>query len=157
MSTGPINLDAKQAMFLVLLDLSSAFDTIDQGILLKRLSSVGLEGCALSWFASYMNSRSQSVKICESLSSRVQLPYGVPQGSVLGPSLFSIYSGPLADIARSHGVNVHLYADDTQLYLPFNPLDPDSVTSNRLKIEACVTEMKAWMLCNKLKLNDANV
>ena len=47
------------------------------------------------------------------------------------------------------------YADDTQLYLPFNPLDPDSVTSNRLKIEACVTEMKAWMLCNKLKLNDA--
>ena len=52
-------------------------------------------------------------------------------------------------------MNVHLYADDTQLYLPFNPLDPDSVTSNRLKIEACVTEMKAWMLCNKLKLNDA--
>ena len=102
-----------------------------------------------------MNDRSQSVKISESVSPRVRLSYGVPQGSVLGPSLFSIYSKPLAEIARSHDVSVHLYADDTQLYIPFNPLDLDSVNTKRQKLERCVADMKEWMRWNKLKLNDA--
>ena len=148
------SLDQKQAVFLVLLDMSAAFDTIDREILIERFRSIGVTGSALAWISSYLGNRVQTVKIGECLSSEVELPYGVPQGSVLGPSFFSIYASPLADIARSHGINIHLYADDTQLYTTFNPCDPLSEASSRLKLEACIDDMRAWMVQNKMKLND---
>ena len=65
-----------------------------------------------------------------------------------------MYAAPLADIARSHNIDVHLYADDTQLYTSFNPADPDSEVHARTRMEACIAEMKTWMICNKLQLND---
>ena len=147
-------LDSKQAVFLVLLDLSAAFDTIDQNVLIQRFQSLGIEGSAIKWIASYLRNRTQSVRINNAMSSESELKYGVPQGSVLGPSFFSVYAGPLADIARSHNIEVHLYADDTQLYTSFNPSDPHSEVSARTRMEACIGDMKLWMTHNKLKLND---
>ena len=77
----PRAVDSKQALFLVLLDLSSAFDTVDH-LFVERLRSCGVEGIALEWLSSYLADRSESVKISESTSSPAALNFGVPQGSV---------------------------------------------------------------------------
>ena len=82
------------------------------------------------------------------------LDCGVPQGSVLGPILFTIYTTPLADIARKYGISVHLYADDTQLYVSFDPSSPNDEMSALYRLETCIADMAAWMATNKLKLNE---
>ena len=98
------------------LSLSAAFDTIDHQILLSRLNSVfGIQSTALQWFQSYLSDRYQSTSVNNSSSSPSQLMYGVPQGSVLGPILFVLYTTPLSDIIANHSVNHQLFADDTQL------------------------------------------
>ena len=147
-------LDKKHGVFLVLLDLSAAFDTIDHDVLFTRLESIGVKGLALGWLKSYLCNRSQAVNINGTLSSKSPLYFGVPQGSVLGPILFNIYSSPIAKIARNHGLFVHAYADDTQLYIPFELNDPSDKLSALKKTEACIIDIKAWMTQNKLKLND---
>ncbi|XDV14238.1 hypothetical protein PO909_002414, partial [Leuciscus waleckii] len=82
---------------LVLLDLSAAFDTIDHSILLNRLENyIGISGIALAWFKSYLSDRYQFVAVNEEMSHRSQVQYGVPQGSVLGPLLFTLYMLPLS-------------------------------------------------------------
>ena len=146
-------LHKKCMVVLVLLDLSAVFDTIDHNILLSRLRShFGITGNALNWFASYLSDRSLMVKVGQYFSQIVQLKYGVPQGSVLGPILFTMYTTPLKDIIQKHGVSYHTYADDTQLYLTFRPgVEINNVCS---RLEECISDIKRWMLCNKLKLND---
>ena len=110
-------LDRKEAVFLVLLDLSSAFDTIDHALLLETLEThFGISRQALSWFRSYLTDRFQTVRTDGPFSHKQKLDCGVPQGSVLGSQLFTLYSSPVTDIARQHNLGVQLYADDSQLY-----------------------------------------
>ena len=130
-------------MILVLLDLSAAFDTVDHNILLSCMSKqIGVSGTALEWCKSYLSDRYQSVFVNNVSSSTKQLEYGVPQGSIIGPLEFIIYSSPIASIARKHGIIVHLYADDTQLYLTFEVKDPTSLEEAMRKIEVYVAEVK---------------
>ena len=147
--------DTHGGAILVLLDLSAAFDTIDHTRLLDILeSSFGITGKVLDWFKSYLTDRTQTVRIGKCASEPHKLKYGVPQGSVLGPILFTIYTTPLGKLIRSHGLTFHLYADDTQIYLAFRPSDSASIEDTISRIEKCVVVIRAWMKLNLLKLND---
>ena len=145
-------LDDGNVCILTLLDLSAAFDTIDHDILLQRLEiTFGLSGNVLSWFASYLTDREQTVHIGNFKSSSMHLEYGVPQGSVLGPVLFTLYTQPLVSIFKKHQICYHLYADDTQMYI-FGKIEE---LQNLIDVTTrCITEVKSWMTSNKLKLND---
>ena len=145
------SIDQGFSTVLVSLDLSAAFDTIDHPTLLNRLStSYGVHGAVLSWFKSYLSNRSQFVLIENSKSSISPSPIGVPQGSVLGPILFSIYISPISEIVSAHGLSQQQYADDTQLYVAVNKLN---LQVNIQKLELCLLSLHTWFCLNGLALN----
>ena len=107
----------------------------------------------LNWFKSYLSSRSFSV-YCHHLSSSPLLsPYGVPQGSVLGPILFILYTTPLSHLISSLSTNHHLYADDTQLFISFCP---DSYHNAASHLESVLQKISEWMSANLLTLNPSS-
>jgi len=134
---------------LVLLDLSAAFDTVDHELLLQDLYNSGIRDTALALFRSYLSQRTQSVVVNQSISHSVPLLFGVPQGSVLGPVLFTIYTSSLSSLLGAHGVLHHFYADDTQIYVKI-----ENITDAKTRIESLVSDIKTWMIMRKLKLND---
>jgi len=134
-----------------LLDLSSAFDTVDHDILLSRLKlTFNVNGQALMWFKSYLSDRTQIVRISGCSSSTSKLRCGIPQGSILGPLLFVLYASPIEEIVKKHGLWGHCYADDTQIYFY---CAPDQMTSLATSFTQCIAELEAWMAANRLKLN----
>jgi hypothetical protein len=146
-------LDKNRCAVLVMLNLSAAFDVIDHTILRKRLEySFGISGGVLQWLLSYLQDRTQRIAIGSVLSNEFHLQCGVPQGSLLGPKLYCIFSKPIAAICRRHNMSYHFYADDTQLYLVFEPLENWIDISKRL--EDCLTDISSWMCSNMLKLNE---
>ena len=138
-----------KASILALLDLSSAFDTVDHQLLLSDFSDCGVEGTALSLLESYLENREQCVAIGESRSETTALQYGVPQSSVLGPVLFTVYTGTLAFLLEAHGVSSHFFADDTQLYIRV-----EDIGEAKLRLSSLMSDLKIWMARRKLKVND---
>jgi len=138
---------------LCLLDLSAAFDIIDHSILIHRLSSwFGLTGTVLSWLNSYISSRDFIVNIKKYMSDPLPLHQGVPQGSVLGPLLFILYTTPLSTLTYDSFVKHHLYADGTQLFISFYALD---FTLNIAHLKTTINNVSAWMSANLLSLNQS--
>jgi retron-type reverse transcriptase len=119
-----------RVVLLVLLDLSAAFDTVNHDLLLATLNKFKIGGTALQWLQSYLTEQNQVVRLNGETSDFKILKCGVPQGSVLGPLLFSIYTSTL----RSKGVCYHLYADDTQIYLA---VDPSQLHEGIARMEDC--------------------
>ena len=131
--------DNKTPTLLMLLDLSAAFDTVDQIKLQKILySEIGIHGIAYKWFDSFIRLRTQNVKVKNAYSSEDMLQYGVPQGSVLGPVLFNIYRRTFYAQVQSVG-----FVDDHQIRRSFSPLF--QVTSLGEKIQKCFETISKWM------------
>ncbi len=136
--------DNHKPTILMLLDLSAAFDTVDQNKLLEILhSDIGIEGIALKWFKSFLLERSQKVKIRDTYSFETSLPYGVPQGSVLGPNLFNIYTKSLYKYIEPSKFSIFGFADDHQLLKSFLPLLQVDALGN--DIRQCFNMILKWM------------
>ena len=144
-------LDSGDLALLTLLDLSAAFDTVDHVILLQRLkTSYGISGPVLGWLTCYLSNRTQFVQRGSSQSKPSAVICGVPRGSVLRPILFLLYTIDLARLAATHGLHVHLYADDTQVY---GSCHTDGVAPLQDVVSTCVGDMSTWMRSNRLQLN----
>ena len=136
----------KAKHLLILLDLSAAFDVVDHGISVEELFQRGRQDSALALLKSYLENRYQQIVIgntvCESL-----LQCGVPQGSVLGPILFLVYTHSLALLLASHGVDGHSYADDCRIYQPIVNID-----ETKTKVLALLPDIKTWMNESKTEI-----
>ena len=143
--------DERLVSLVALLDLSAAFDMLDHCILTERLKTTfGIRGVVLDWFNFYIRGRFQSVAVEGSTSPQCPLLYGVPQGSVLGPVLFTLYSQPLSDTISNHMCDFHKYADDTELS---KSAPSEEFSSTQSSVVACIDDVLSWMNSNKLKLN----
>ena len=136
----------------ILLDLSAAFDTVDHGKLLKILETeIGIRRTALKWFRSFLTNRTQKVKIGDIYSDIIDVLFGVPQGSVLGPILFKIYIRSLYEYVKPTLFEIEGFADDHQLYKPF------MITFQRKAlgedINHCLQYIDLWMNEYFLRLN----
>ena len=145
------SIDKGNISMLTLLDLSAAFDTIDHSILLERLSfTFGIKDKALSLIKSYLQERNQKVKINNLYSNELPVSFGVPQGSVLGPLLFTMYIYPLKSVIDKDIFSYHMYADNTQLYSCYKNSNINTAYS---QISSCTSDVNQWMTTNKLKMN----
>ena len=140
--------DRKQVTALVLLDLSKAFDSIEHGILLRKLRELGVSIQAMEWFRSYLTDRNQRVRIGCEVSDPRQVAYGVPQGSILGPDLFNIYINDLP--AAPNLCSLKSYVDDSQLYLSF-PVQETAMAVEHLSED--LQRIAAWCCTHSLLIN----
>ena len=133
--------------------LGAAFDTFELNILLEALNTLGLGGRVSKWFRSYLSGRSQRILARGCLSKKFDSNYGIPQGSCLGPLLFTICTSSLLDIVEKYLPSVHCYANDTQLYVSYRPADETGHLDAITAIECCIKAIRCWMRENKLLLD----
>ena len=137
---------------LALLVFSSEFDAIDHLILVHRLyTDLGFTDIVLQRFSSYLIDCTHYVSLSNNCSAFASVHSGVPQGSVLGPILFTMYIKPLSAIIDSHSIIHHSFADDLQLQMSALP---DGISELLHSMQSCISDVKAWATENMLKLND---
>ena len=150
------NMDDKLIKLLLLMDFSKAFDTIDHALLLTKLVRYNFDAHSVFWLSSYLQNRTQLVKIESELSSPCHISCGVPQGSVLGPILFIIYLNDLPFILQDvstpsvFATKIHCYADDTRLY---NSATVSHLPAALDKVVEDASIIMDWFTQNKLKVN----
>ena len=148
-----LSLNKGNISVLALLDFSSAFDTIDHTILVNRLhTDFGFTDTVPQWFSSYLTDRTHYISLCNHCSDFAPVHSGVPQGSVLGPILFTMYIKPLSAIIDSHSIIHHSFADDLQLQMS---APPDRISELLHSMQSCISDVKVWATANMLKLNDS--
>lgn len=145
--------DKGRGTVLCLLDFSRAFDAINHSLLLSKLAFYGFNPNTIRWFSSYLSGRLQRVEICgdagiKSVSVALPVHRGVPQGSILGPILFILYSADLTKCIKN--CKYHIYADDLQVYLSCRP-DETLMTAD--KINEDLERISNWAHRNCLVLN----
>jgi hypothetical protein len=142
------SMDNKELSLLVLLDFSKAFDSIDKDILAAKLKGIGFSSSTINWTTSYLSDRKQMVVTNDMCSQWAQVSRGVPQGSILGPLLFSLYINDCSSVIKS--CNYHLYADDLQIYLHSNV---ESLRDNIKCINNDLDNLNTWSNHNFLNIN----
>ena len=130
----------------VFIDLKKAFDTVNHSILLKKMEHYGVRGTPLKWFESYISNRKQYVSVNGHTSDKLQVTNGVPQGSVLGPLLFLIFSNDLPNVSKI--LQFYLFADDTNIYYESSDLLNIQKILNRE-----LHKVRKWLEANRLALN----
>ena len=146
-----LSADSGKSSILLGLDFTAAFDTVDHSLLLDVLEkSFGITDSCLKWFDSYLSQRSSFVSIDSSHSSIVSFNYGVPQGSILGPLLYILYTSELPKIISSFSLSSQLYADDSYIYTTYTDTSLHSVLNN---LTSCLTAIISWSASMRLKLN----
>ena len=147
-----LSLNKGDISVLAMLDFSLAFDTIDHPILVHRLhTDIVFTDTVLQWFSSYLTDRIHHISLSNHCSALAPVHSGIPQGSVLGPILFTMYTKPLSAIIDSHSIIHHSFADDLQLQM-YAP--PDRISELLHSMQSCISDVKAWATANMLKLND---
>jgi len=137
---------------LLALDISAAFNAIHHATLCQRLQcTFGLEGRALHWLRSFVSDRCQYIAVSGERSDTVLCDSGVPQGSILGSLLFSLYVAPVSDVIAAHGISLHQYADDIHMYISLYPQDMDDLS----QLADCTADVSRWFLESSLLLNPA--
>ena len=120
-------------------------------ILLRRPDDwFGVTGKTLDWFRSYLTGRCQRIKLGDCLSFEADLPFGIPQRSVLGPLLFTLHTTPLSSMIAGLSIPQYLYADDSQLCLSFSSGDSAAALNG---LQSCMASVQSLVLTNKLRLN----
>ena len=148
-----LSLNKDNISVLALLDFSSAFDTIDHTIQVYRLhTDFGFTDTVLQWFSSYLTDRTHYVSLSNHCSDLAPVHSDVPQGSVLGPILFTMYTKPLSAIIDSHSIMHHSFADDLQLQMS---APPDRISELLHSMQSCIGDVNACATANMLKLNDS--
>lgn len=146
------NIDKSEVTSLVLLDFSRAFDTLNHELLLAKMKALNLSEEAIRWFGTYLSARTQRVELVVKsnniTSKSMQIPSGVPQGSVLGPLLFIVYTADLEEIVT--GCQIHQFADDTQIYTSFKA---DDAKAGQDAINNCLGAISKWSHEQALILN----
>jgi len=143
--------DSQQVTLLGLSDLSSAFNCVDHEILLQPLEiGVCFSGVVLDWIRSFLTDRTQQVTYNGRLSPVSVILYGVPQGSVLKPLLYLLYTAELNYVVARHHLHPHQYADHCHIY---DSSSVDTVTAPVHRLAACLTEVEDWMMVSRLQLN----
>ena len=142
------------AVMVAMLDMSAAFDTVDHAILLKRLQSTfGFQGTVIRWFESYLSERTVRVSINDALSDTLELTCSLPQGSKLGPRLYSDYTQPLGYLLRIRLLLYHLYADDSGIFKPFSLKTHVAQANAAQELSNGINSIQTWTTNNRLKLN----
>jgi hypothetical protein len=144
------NMDKKLLTMAVFLDLSAAFDLVDHEILLKKLQRIGLRDDALNWIKVYLTERTYAVKIGQHLSLPRRLLCGVPQGSILGPILFSVYMLGIGSVLTGHNLQYVIYADDILVLVSSSV---EELQNSATMLSQCVSNAAEWLLSHDLTLN----
>lgn len=139
-------LDNGQSCMGVFLDLAKAFDTVSTQILMRKLEYLGIRGVGLDWFHSYLTGRRQCIRVGSTISDPLPVDFGVPQGSILGPTLFTIYMNDILDLPIPG--QILCYADDTVVVFKSSTWD-----GVRSAAEQGLSLVSGWLCSNLLTLN----
>ena len=151
-----VAIDNRQAVCMVMLDLSAAFDTIDHNIIVERLSNTqGIGPRVASWFDSYLRGRTQRVSIDEAMSDHISLLDGAVQGSKMGCRLYKKYVEPLGSMLQKSDCDYHGYADDNTIWKLVNPRSIENIQHGLGTLNSTIEQTRRWMFANKLCLNDS--
>ena len=136
----------KHKLVILSLDFKKAFDTVSHEILIKKLANIGIQGKLLQLIKSFLSERQQCVKVHNTISNFLPMKSGVPQGSILSPTLFQIFINDLLN-AKLHST-VHAYADDTTFYLSNN-----SLSQLQQNINNDLKSIHHWCTQNRMLIN----